>query len=88
MVLGQTHFTYFVIGGGSGGVASARRAASYGATVGIAECSRWGGTCVNVGCVPKKIMWWAATVSEVLHESKHYGKHKRSNSKNKSNNSS
>ncbi|XP_055388616.1 uncharacterized protein LOC129617400 [Condylostylus longicornis] len=67
------HFRYFVIGGGSGGIASARRAASYGVKVGIAEYGRWGGTCVNVGCVPKKIMWWAATVKEMLHESKFYG---------------
>lgn len=62
-----------MIGGGSGGIASARRAASYGVKVGVAECSRWGGTCVNVGCVPKKMMWWAATVKEMLHESKYYG---------------
>ena len=49
-------FDYLVIGAGSGGMASARRAASYGAKVGIIEKGRLGGTCVNVGCVPKKVM--------------------------------
>jgi heterodisulfide reductase subunit A-like polyferredoxin len=47
-------FDYFVIGAGSGGMASARRAATYGAKVAITEVARLGGTCVNVGCVPKK----------------------------------
>jgi glutathione reductase (NADPH) len=46
-------FDYLVIGAGSGGIASARRAASYGAKVGVVEKGRLGGTCVNVGCVPK-----------------------------------
>lgn len=51
-------YDYLVIGGGSGGLASARRAGSYGAKVGIIESSgRLGGTCVNVGCVPKKVMF-------------------------------
>ncbi len=49
-------FDLFVIGGGSGGVRCARIAASHGARVAIAEDARWGGTCVNVGCVPKKLM--------------------------------
>ncbi|MBR0654692.1 glutathione-disulfide reductase [Plastoroseomonas arctica] len=49
-------FDYFVIGGGSAGVRSARIAAQHGARVGIAEERFWGGTCVNVGCVPKKLM--------------------------------
>ena len=53
-------FDYFVIGGGSGGVRSARVAAELGARVGIAEESCWGGTCVNLGCVPKKILAMAA----------------------------
>jgi glutathione reductase (NADPH) len=45
---------YFVIGGGSGGLASARRAGQYGKKVGLVEAThRLGGTCVNVGCVPK-----------------------------------
>ena len=49
-------FDLFVIGGGSGGVRCARIAASHGARVAIAEDTYWGGTCVNVGCVPKKLM--------------------------------
>lgn len=50
---GEFDFDYFVIGAGSGGIASARRAASYGAKVAVVEKARLGGTCVNVGCVPK-----------------------------------
>jgi glutathione reductase (NADPH) len=53
-------FDYFVIGGGSAGLRSARIAADHGARVGIAEERRWGGTCVNVGCVPKKLLAVAA----------------------------
>jgi glutathione reductase (NADPH) len=54
----KKEYDYVVIGGGSGGMAAARRAASYGAKVAIIEAhSVLGGTCVNVGCVPKKIMW-------------------------------
>ena len=48
-------FDYLVIGGGSGGIASARRAASHGAKAAVIERGRLGGTCVNVGCVPKKV---------------------------------
>jgi len=66
-------FDYLVIGAGSGGIASARRAASYGAKVGVVEKARLGGTCVNVGCVPKKVMWNAATIAEILHDMHHYG---------------
>lgn len=52
-------YDLFVIGGGSGGLGTARRAASYGAKVGLAEAShRLGGTCVNVGCVPKSESIW------------------------------
>ena len=66
-------FDYFVIGAGSGGIASARRAATYGAKVAVAEFQRLGGTCVNVGCVPKKVMWNAASIAETVHDMKHYG---------------
>ena len=59
------HYDYLVIGGGSGGLASARRAAGHGAKVAVIEKARLGGTCVNVGCVPKKVMFNAATVAEV-----------------------
>ncbi len=68
------HFTYLVIGGGSGGIASARRAAEFsGVTVGIVEKARLGGTCVNVGCVPKKLMYQAASHAEELEDIKDYG---------------
>ena len=66
-------FEYLVIGAGSGGIASARRAASYGAKVAVVEMERLGGTCVNVGCVPKKVMWNAASIAETLHDMHHYG---------------
>ena len=68
-----THFDYLVIGAGSGGIASARRAASYGAKVGVIEKKYLGGTCVNVGCVPKKVMWNAAHVREIMAGAKHFG---------------
>lgn len=66
-------FDYVVIGGGSGGLASARRAAKHGAKVALVEAGRLGGTCVNVGCVPKKVMWNAASVAEALHDANDYG---------------
>lgn len=66
-------FDLLVIGAGSGGIASARRAASYGANVAVVEMGRLGGTCVNVGCVPKKVMFNAATIAEMLHDMHHYG---------------
>lgn len=69
----QYDFDFIVIGGGSGGISSARRAASYGANVAVVEMGRLGGTCVNVGCVPKKVMYNAATISEMLHDMHHYG---------------
>uniref|UniRef100_UPI00240A5B4F FAD-dependent oxidoreductase n=1 Tax=Atopococcus tabaci TaxID=269774 RepID=UPI00240A5B4F len=54
------HFDYLVIGGGSGGIASANRAGMHGASVGLIEAENLGGTCVNLGCVPKKVMWHVA----------------------------
>ncbi|KAJ8611965.1 hypothetical protein CTAYLR_004341 [Chrysophaeum taylorii] len=68
----ESHFDYLVIGGGSGGIASARRAATYGAKVAVVERGALGGTCVNVGCVPKKVMWNAAHITEVLHDAALY----------------
>lgn len=53
-------FDLIVIGGGSGGLAHAQRAAEYGARAAVIEYKPLGGTCVNVGCVPKKIMWYTA----------------------------
>jgi len=61
-----TDFDLIVIGGGSGGLAGAFRAASHGARVALLEPSALGGTCVNVGCVPKKAMWLAAEVAGKL----------------------
>ncbi|MGF1742577.1 glutathione-disulfide reductase [Vibrio profundum] len=61
-----THFDYICIGGGSGGIASANRAAMHGAKVALIEAQDLGGTCVNVGCVPKKVMWHGAQVAEAL----------------------
>ena len=66
-------FDLIVIGAGSGGIATARRAASYGASVAIIESGRLGGTCVNVGCVPKKVMWNAATLAHGLDMAADYG---------------
>jgi glutathione reductase (NADPH) len=66
-------FDLVVIGGGSGGIAAARRAAEYGARVALIESGRLGGTCVNVGCVPKKISWNAADLGGALQEAAGYG---------------
>ena len=59
-------FDYIVIGGGSGGSATANRAAQYGAKVAIVEEKDYGGTCVNRGCVPKKIFWYASGIRRTL----------------------
>ncbi len=69
----KEEFDYLVIGGGSGGMATARRAAGYGARVGLVEKAAMGGTCVNVGCVPKKVMFNTATTAEIIHQSKEFG---------------
>jgi len=62
-----------VIGGGSGGLAAAQRAAEYGARAAIVEQGRLGGTCVNVGCVPKKVMWYAAELAHGIEDAAGYG---------------
>ncbi|MFB0914921.1 MAG: FAD-dependent oxidoreductase, partial [Burkholderiaceae bacterium] len=66
-------FDLLVIGGGSGGVASARRAAAHGARVALVERDRLGGTCVIRGCVPKKLMMYAAKFGRELPEIAAYG---------------
>ena len=66
-------YDLFVIGGGSGGVRCARIAASYGARVAIAEERFWGGTCVNVGCVPKKLMVQAGEYGATAADSRAFG---------------
>ncbi len=69
----QYDFDLFTIGAGSGGVRASRMAASYGARVGVAEERRLGGTCVNVGCIPKKLMVYAAHFAEDFEDSHAYG---------------
>ncbi|KAL4805211.1 hypothetical protein BDV18DRAFT_142165 [Aspergillus unguis] len=71
----QTHqYDYIVLGGGSGGSGSGRRAAGwYGAKTLIVESGRSGGTCVNVGCVPKKMTWNFASITESIEAGRHYG---------------
>ena len=61
------HYDYIAIGGGSGGIASINRAASYGKKCAIIEAKHLGGTCVNVGCVPKKVMFYGAQIAEAIH---------------------
>ena len=67
------HFDLLVIGGGSGGVAVSNRAASYGAKCALIEAGRIGGTCVNVGCVPKKVMWNGASLAHAIEDAADYG---------------
>src|SRR5699024_6915216 len=69
----MSDYDLVVIGGGSGGMATARRAAQHGARVALIESGRLGGTCVNVGCVPKKVMWHAADVAEKAADAAGYG---------------
>ncbi len=65
--LTMQEYDLLVIGGGSGGIATANRAASHGARCLLVEAKLLGGTCVNVGCVPKKVMWYGAQMAEALH---------------------
>lgn len=67
------HYDLLVIGGGSGGLAVARRAANHGARAAVVEYDRLGGTCVNRGCVPKKVMWYAASLAHALGDAPDYG---------------
>jgi len=69
----STDYDLIVIGAGSGGMAAAVRARSYGARVAVLEDHRLGGTCVNVGCVPKKVMWYAASLAHMLGDAPDYG---------------
>ena len=66
-------FDLVVLGAGSGGVAASRRAAAHGAKVAIVEGSRVGGTCVIRGCVPKKLLMYAAQYGDALREARGYG---------------
>ncbi|RUO34177.1 glutathione-disulfide reductase [Aliidiomarina sanyensis] len=67
------HYDYLSIGAGSGGIASANRAAIRGAKAAVIEAKAVGGTCVNVGCVPKKVMWYGAHIAEAIKYSEAYG---------------
>lgn len=67
------HYDLIVIGGGSGGIAASNRAAGHGAHCFLVEQGKLGGTCVNVGCVPKKVMWHASNHAANLHKVSDYG---------------
>ena len=69
----QYDYDLIAIGAGSGGLSVVERAASYGQKCAVIERGKMGGTCVNVGCVPKKIMWFGANLSHALDEAKSYG---------------
>src|SRR5271165_3182443 len=71
--VGRMDFDLFVIGGGSAGVRCARIAAGFGARVGIAEERHWGGTCVNVGCVPKKLLVQAGEYGAAATDARAFG---------------
>ncbi len=67
------HYDLIAIGAGSGGLSVAERAARYGARCAVVEAARLGGTCVNVGCVPKKVMWYGASLAHALDDAPGYG---------------
>ncbi len=67
------HYDLLAIGGGSGGLSAAERAAMYGKKAAVVEMGKMGGTCVNVGCVPKKVMWNAASIAHALRDARGYG---------------
>ena len=69
----EFEFDLIVVGAGSGGLAAAKRAASYGAKVAIIEVNQIGGTCVIRGCVPKKLMVYAAKSKKNMDSSEGYG---------------
>jgi len=67
------NYDLIAIGGGSGGLSVAERAARYGARCAVVEAGRLGGTCVNLGCVPKKVMWYGASLAHALDDARDYG---------------
>ncbi|MDD9965856.1 MAG: glutathione-disulfide reductase [Myxococcales bacterium] len=71
--MGDFDYDLFVIGAGSGGVRASRVAASHGARVAVAEEGRLGGTCVNVGCVPKKLLVYASSYAQAFEDSAGFG---------------
>lgn len=72
-MMNTTQFDLLVIGGGSGGLAVAEKAAEYGHKVAIIENHKLGGTCVNNGCVPKKVMWYAANIAHAVDDAADFG---------------
>ena len=71
--MSEYDFDFFVIGAGSGGVRAARMAAGHGARVAVAEDKDLGGTCVNVGCVPKKLFTYSAHYAGDFEDAAAYG---------------
>ncbi|MBE9526476.1 MAG: FAD-dependent oxidoreductase, partial [Proteobacteria bacterium] len=67
------HYDLISIGAGSGGLSAAERAAQYGKKCAVIEISKVGGTCVNIGCVPKKVMWNAANLAHGMADARDYG---------------
>ncbi|MGM0594548.1 MAG: glutathione-disulfide reductase [Pseudomonadota bacterium] len=67
------HYDLLAIGGGSGGLSAAERAAMYGKKAAVVEMAKMGGTCVNVGCVPKKVMWYGASMAHAIRDAQGYG---------------
>lgn len=66
-------YDLIAIGGGSGGLAVAEKAARYGKRVAVVEAHKMGGTCVNNGCVPKKVMWYAANLAHAVDDADSFG---------------
>ena len=71
--MNRQHYDLIAIGGGSGGLAVAEKAAGFGKKVAIIEPNRIGGTCVNNGCVPKKVMWYAANLAHAVNDADGFG---------------
>jgi glutathione-disulfide reductase len=71
--MNQQQYDLIAIGGGSGGLAVAEKAAQFGKKVAVIEAGRMGGTCVNNGCVPKKIMWYAANLAHAVDDANAFG---------------
>jgi glutathione reductase (NADPH) len=72
-VMKKQHYDLITIGGGSGGLAVAEKAAGFGKSVAVIEANEIGGTCVNNGCVPKKVMWYAASLAHAVDDANAYG---------------
>jgi glutathione-disulfide reductase len=71
--MNQQQYDLIAIGGGSGGLAVAEKAAQFGKKVAVIEAGRMGGTCVNNGCVPKKVMWYAANLAHAVDDANAFG---------------